>query len=163
MVTLTVPLEWQPLKRGVKKSILLQLNFEIMSSRKIILKYFGICQYVESLSIVDFVFKKTGIFLFLLFEHGQTLGAVPLALGLGHQTHAAEVEPLNRTIRIVATNHLAVRNLLENFINHFSRQLSQKAGPFTLRRKYSRLKQLSFLKHLQIIELNETKTCWHRQ
>jgi hypothetical protein len=58
VVTLTVPLEWQPLKRGVKKSIHLQLNFEIMSSRKIILKYFGICHMLNHFQLKILFSKK---------------------------------------------------------------------------------------------------------
>ena len=85
-----------------------------------------------SLSIEEFVFKTNRMdFLFLLFEHGQTLGAVPLALGLGHQAHAAEVEPLDGTIRIVTPNHLAVRNLLENFINRYEGNCTNKLDRFS--------------------------------
>ena len=47
----------------------------------------------------------------LLLEHGQTLGAIPLALRLVGQVHAPEVKPLDGTILVVATNHLTVRNL----------------------------------------------------
>ena len=47
----------------------------------------------------------------LLLEHGQALGAVPLALGLVAQVHAPEVEPLDRAVLVIAAYHLPVRHL----------------------------------------------------
>ena len=47
----------------------------------------------------------------LFLEHGQTLGAIPLALGLVAEVHAPKVEPLDGTILVVAPNHLTVGHL----------------------------------------------------
>ena len=47
----------------------------------------------------------------LFLEHGQTLRAIPLALGLVAEVHAPEVEPLDGTILVVAPNHLTVGHL----------------------------------------------------
>ena len=59
----------------------------------------------------------------LLLEHGQTLGAIPLALRLVGQIHAAEVEPLDGTILVVAANHLTVRNLqLKSSMNESAKE-----------------------------------------
>ena len=37
----------------------------------------------------------------LLLEHSRAFWAVPSSLGLGLETHAAEVKPFNRTILVV--------------------------------------------------------------
>ena len=60
--------------------------------------------FVQALTLVS------DLLLFLL-EHGYTLGAVPLALGLGGEGHAAEMEPLDRTVLVVAPDHFAVGHL----------------------------------------------------
>ena len=54
----------------------------------------------------------------LFLEHGQALGAIPLALGLVAEVHATKVEPLDGTILVVATNHLAVGHL--KLVSHIS-------------------------------------------
>ena len=48
---------------------------------------------------------------FLLLEKRNTFWTVPLALRLRGQPDAAEVVPLDRAVRVVATDHLAVRHL----------------------------------------------------
>ena len=48
----------------------------------------------------------------LLLERGGALGAVPLALGLGGDVEAAEVEPLDGAVVVVAPDHLAVAHLV---------------------------------------------------
>ena len=52
----------------------------------------------------------------LLLEEWRTLRAVPFPLRLGSQVDAAEVEPLDRTVRIVATDHHAVGDLLTDAV-----------------------------------------------
>jgi len=60
---------------------------------------------------------------FFLLEERQALGAVPLALGLCDQVHAAKVEPLDGAVGVVAANHLAVRHLKARLYNVPSLQL----------------------------------------
>ena len=53
----------------------------------------------------------------MFLEHRQTLGAVPLALGLGLQSHAGEVEPLDGTVLVVTPDHLAVADLVTQAVH----------------------------------------------
>ena len=50
-------------------------------------------------------------FLLLLFEKWHTFRTVPFSLWFRGESHAAEVEPFDRTVDVVATDHLAVRHL----------------------------------------------------
>ena len=81
--------------------------------------------------------------LLVLLEHGGTFGAVPLALGLGGEAHAAEVEPLHRAVEVVTTYHLAVRDLEEQVENKEQENIVKKT-------ESSQVDQ-------------EIKTCWQRQ
>ena len=44
----------------------------------------------------------------LLLELRDALGAIPLPLGLRGEIHAAKVEPLDGTVRVIAADHLTV-------------------------------------------------------
>ena len=57
----------------------------------------------------------------MLLEHRETLGTVPLALGLRLQRHAGEVEPLDGTVLVVAADHLPVAHLLAQAVGRLVR------------------------------------------
>lgn len=46
--------------------------------------------------------------LLFLLEARDALWAIPLSLWLRREAHAAKVEPLDGTVRVVAPDHLAV-------------------------------------------------------
>ena len=49
--------------------------------------------------------------LLFLLEDRDAFWTIPLSLRLCCETHAAKVEPLDGTVHIVTTNHLAIGNL----------------------------------------------------
>ena len=57
----------------------------------------------------------------MFLEHGETLGAIPLAARLLLQGHAGEVEPLDGTVLVVAADHLPVAHLLAQAVGRLVR------------------------------------------
>ena len=53
----------------------------------------------------------------LFLKRRRTLRTVPLPLRLGGQVHAAEVEPLDGTVLVVAPDHLAVADLVTQAVH----------------------------------------------